>query len=688
MKKNEILALWVLLINLVGVVSCTEQVDESARYVCIDRTITDYLSEHEQYSEYLNLLSIKNVSSLTETTLKQLLSARGHYTVFAPTNEAIQTYLEELTQKGITDSASWNGFRDEESKDSIMNVVVMNSIVNSGDDRQPYMTYDFPIIQDAEFPLPNMYDRRLVVHHAESSGQTDYTIAGSPIHERNRDIVLLNGVIHCVTKVVAPSNNTLGYWLSDILKYRKEGYHVAALLAQAVGLLDSLNQYRDFAYETRYEEGSLLFGGTLPEHRYYGYTYFAETDSTWSRLLGKPAMDITVKDVTDYLAASNLIPDAVNNMEYGNEENLLNQFVTYHLLPRKLSPNHLVYHYNELGYNRNTGELGVAMCEYYTTMGKRRLMKIYESRESQGIYLNRFPVLDNGRHGTYHELSCDPGKKGILIGQPNLEGENSLRNAYVYPLEDLFVYDQQAKTNLGKERIRIDVAAISPEMNNNDLRMSVLNDVYFIAPDYVYKYFDDWSLSDDTRMIYNTARTYLPPNYGNDEFLIYGVQDYILRLPPVPVRDTYEVRYACSNVPLYVTSFQIYFGEDPDRLPPCGIPLDFRQGGLTYISGEPSHMGWEQDTEDDDYNAEIDKRLRNNGFMKAPNIYYSGSDPCRRNHQLTRRILVKQTMDPEKTYYLRMKACYQLQSSQLFMDFIEFCPKSVYDNPSTPEDIW
>jgi hypothetical protein len=23
-----------------------------------------------------------------------------------------------------------------------------------------------------------------------------------------------------------------------------------------------------------------------------------------------------------------------------------------------------------------------------------------------------------------------------------------------------------------------------------------------------------------------------------------------------------------------------------------------------------------------------------------------------------------------------------------FMDFIEFCPKEVYDNPQTPEDIW
>ena len=28
------------------------------------------------------------------------------------------------------------------------------------------------------------------------------------------------------------------------------------------------------------------------------------------------------------------------------------------------------------------------------------------------------------------------------------------------------------------------------------------------------------------------------------------------------------------------------------------------------------------------------------------------------------------------------------EKAEFYMDYIEFCPKEVYDNPQTPEDIW
>jgi hypothetical protein len=28
------------------------------------------------------------------------------------------------------------------------------------------------------------------------------------------------------------------------------------------------------------------------------------------------------------------------------------------------------------------------------------------------------------------------------------------------------------------------------------------------------------------------------------------------------------------------------------------------------------------------------------------------------------------------------------KEKQFYMDFIEFCPKEIYDNPIVPEDIW
>ena len=76
--------------------ACQESIDTTARYVFSEKTIAQYLTSHEEYSEYVRLLGRVRVSSISETTLLQLLSARGHYTVFAPTDQAIRTYLDSL----------------------------------------------------------------------------------------------------------------------------------------------------------------------------------------------------------------------------------------------------------------------------------------------------------------------------------------------------------------------------------------------------------------------------------------------------------------------------------------------------------------------------------------------------------------------------------------------------------------
>ena len=104
-----------------------------------------------------------------------------------------------------------------------------------------------------------------------------------------------------------------------------------------------------------------------------------------------------------------------------------------------------------------------------------------------------------------------------------------------------------------------------------------------------------------------------------------------------------------------------------------------------------SIVGWEEDGTDDDYNAEVDKKMRANGFMKAPNSYiaFAGGDkPCRTEPRSVRRIIVTQHMDPDKVYYLGFKNVMDDDQLQFYMDFLEYCAKEVYDNPYEPEDIW
>ena len=45
-------------------------------------------------------------------------------------------------------------------------------------------------------------------------------------------------------------------------------------------------------------------------------------------------------------------------------------------------------------------------------------------------------------------------------------------------------------------------------------------------------------------------------------------------------------------------------------------------------------------------------------------------------------------MEPDKTYYLRFKTVLDDPTREFYVDYLEYCPKEVYDNPETPEDIW
>jgi len=69
---------------------CKETIDTSSRYVFSEETILSYLEKHQAYSSYVDLLAKVNISKISESSVSQILSARGVYTVFAPTNEAIQ----------------------------------------------------------------------------------------------------------------------------------------------------------------------------------------------------------------------------------------------------------------------------------------------------------------------------------------------------------------------------------------------------------------------------------------------------------------------------------------------------------------------------------------------------------------------------------------------------------------------
>ena len=114
---------------------CSEDVDMSARYVFKYETVLSYLQKHEAYSEYASLLNKVTIGKYSSSKVGQLLSARGNYTVFAPTNQAIHDYLQTLVDEELISEPSWDAFTDSTKLDSIRKVIVFNSIIDGGDEQ-------------------------------------------------------------------------------------------------------------------------------------------------------------------------------------------------------------------------------------------------------------------------------------------------------------------------------------------------------------------------------------------------------------------------------------------------------------------------------------------------------------------------------------------------------------------------
>lgn len=703
--------LLVAAIAVVSVWSCTEQIDTSARYVFKEETVMSYLEKHEAYSSYVDILRKVDISKASSSKVSQLLSARGNFTVFAPNNAAIQKYLEDLVEEELIAEPSWDAFTSEHKRDSIYKVIVYNSIIDGGDEANAYFyTTEFPNDKD-EFILATLNDKKLSVKKPENQPDSIYINEDCPVSVKERDILAINGIIHQLEKVISPKDITAASYIQQCLDEQKEGFLVCFRAIQACGLLDTLSKVRDERYEELYQTGKIpdlvgmmnegfAEGNTAyaPKHRLYGFTIFAEPDDFWRSQGIEPTDPDLLRKLTQWILDNHQYSNDdvfTTDENYENENNLLYQWITYHILPMRIPKGKLVFHINEYGFNLSRPEVySIPVYEFYTTMGKRRLFKLIESRASNGVYINRFPTTDNGRRGTGEEIGCDADKVGSRVDtESSLAILSDMINCNVYPISAPISYNDDVRDNLHRNRIRFDGMSLFPEAMNNDIRLKKATEerykhVYIPNTARTYNYFENMQQNDAMNFVYYNAWNDDWCNLHRDEMKAVGRFEVMFKLPPVPRRGTYEVRYkVLANGNRGVA--QVYFGSDPENLPVAGIPLDLTMDCRNELDAK--RVGWEDDDPvDDDYNAEIDKRMRNNGFMKGPQSINSndGTERGKNDRENIRHIFVRQTLDPNETYYIKLKSVLDAEKKEFYMDFIEYCAKEIYDNPESPEDIW
>lgn len=591
-------------------------------------------ADADQFSDFQTILSRGKYLAMLKTY--------GNYTLFAPTNSAVRSWLSE------------NGYASvDELPVAQCDTIARNHIVRS----KALFTTDFSA-SSAPMNMNDTYIELSVDSDATNNNALIvYVNKYSKIIERDDSVT--NGVVHVVDHLLSATNQFLPGLMEEDPNL--------TLFCQALrltGMADSLNRYMDLSYSCsddsvtdgiRVSYGTANGGGSktppayFPEKRYYKFTAFVETDSTY-RANG-------INNLADLTAYAKRVYDEAYPQDAGlydddptNRRNPLNRFVSYHLI-------------NRIGLYEDWVIQGAIMekCfdrtkadpeDYYETMCPGTIMRF--CCPTTGLWINRKGLARN----------VQVRGARVLTREESGTRNQQARNGIYHYVDDILAYSKEVRDVVFNRRIRVDFTTLSPDFMNVEggTRGHHIDQSEFLTA-FKRGYVTDWQFSPETFIgVSNEQSSWW--HYQGQGVAVVGLFDVSVKLPPVP-SSTYEIRLGYTVGPERGVA-QVYLNNVP-----CGIPVDLRVGC----------EGYEADTDDDDENLAIDKAMRNLGFMKAPDSYRPGGGASMRENGIIRRILATEYLDEDQEYWLRFRQVLDDPNCYISLDYLELCPKSVYASP-------
>lgn len=593
----------------------SDDIAEEAMYTFTGQTIASFCQDTPELSMYYSLLERSNNVSL--------LNLYGHYTCFAPTNEAVQAFLDKH-----------NATMDDIS-DELLEKLVYNSLIRS--ESVAYLTDDFP---DGALGQVSMADRTVNVSFTTSAeGAREIWInTQSKILSANNEVH--NGVVHVVSTVIEPTDKTL----LEVMREYPE-FSLWADAYEATGMYKNMIDMYDESYVNPYEDGVLYYNYPdwppfkAPDKLKLGYTIFAEPNA----LLKKNGI-VSLETMENYAKRFYGSADLGN---YQSENNPLYKFIAYHMLDRRLETNEFIY-----TGTLTTTSWAAENCEYYETFLPYHIMMI----QAPSVSTNTGNRINTRSDGSYVGYSSDRGKYNIAA-----------RNGVIHTLTDMLVYDENVMNNdVLHKRIRFDFFACAPHFTNNGMRWT-LTDLggkyggYTVSPDFCGKYFT-----------YNDAGVCLLwasegwSAFQEDEINMKESFDFTVRLIPVPPGE-YELRVG-YRAESWRGMSQLFVDGNI-----AGTPVDLRIGDK---ENDP-RVGWVKDDQTNDDGVENDKLMRNHGYMKAPEsiwCWQNNGTTLRDMYQALRIIVGR--YDWRSGYgehFLRVRSV-DFQGREFSCDYIELIP--------------
>lgn len=617
-----------------------------AFHACIDDKVVDFEKDGVQITAYLKDNQHYNYSEfmkwLEATGIDRLLNARGNYTCFAPTNDAITQYYQE-------NGTSFENMESEEIADLVYGHII--SIDNPASD--PLESSLFP---NGTIAFPNMRARFLQISYDEMGDMYVNQTSKILLADQGRDYpyFLLNGVVHTIDRVLEPSRSNL----TGLAEFHTDRFSLFVEALRLTGLIDSLQVSINEEYNRRWENGEIpeseiswtsfchdgyATAGTKPLYTpsswLVGFTVLMESDETY-----RNAGINTIDDLRRYAEENTVRVKDGTFDDPTNRLNSLNRFIAYHIIDRTWDLNDFIPQAWEKYYIPNAH-----MMDYTTTLSPVGLIEV--QRDIQGPMLNK-------------------RKDGTAVRVMRIAENSTTENGYFHEIDRILSYDEGVESDVLNKRIRMDVTSLLPEMHTNRLvgNCSYVSEGGTGGRIFPKGYFQRLTpISEGTQIQYGG-----PMNSGwydlhLDEFLIAGKYDVKLVLPPLPPA-TYEIRIGYTANPNRGV-LQIYLDGQP-----LSIPLN-----MTITANNPD-IGWQKDgtDRDDPEGLENDKMMRNRGYMKGPatvNNGISGETQLRDYSGSLRRVLTTARLD-ENEHWLRFKSVEDRKDREFMFDWIEFVPTS------------
>ena len=236
MKKNRIL-LVVLIITCIFTNGCEDKMDESNMYTFVGKTITQYIQFDSNYTIFATVLEKSKISKKSESPLSMLLSARGNYTCFLPSNDAMRIYLDSIY--------GHKPYSLDTMSEVTANQISQNCIIDN-DNKNAIETTS---LQVGAIDASTLNDRHILVEFDTDSLGKFRIILNGISHIVIPDIKAENGMIHVIDRVISPTNSTLTSLISSA-----DNLKIATHLLEATGWGDSMVLYRDESYESLTDE--------------------------------------------------------------------------------------------------------------------------------------------------------------------------------------------------------------------------------------------------------------------------------------------------------------------------------------------------------------------------------------------------------------------------------------------------